>query len=253
MRRFAIGDIHGCAKALRSLIEVIDPQPDDEIVFLGDYVDRGPDSRNAIDQIIALRERTQVVTLRGNHELMLMGAVMGGRDDSFWLANGGNATLASYGGSLAKIPSDHLVFFHELIPYYEIDDTIFVHASYDPEVEMFDQSETMTYWTHLPKPLPARHKSGKRVIVGHTPQPEGKVLDAGHLACIDTYCFGYGYLTAYQIGGKSVIQADRHGHVKRSPARAFTSKLASLGQEFMTLVTRSNPDKLNSTNSSTEP
>ena len=70
MRRFAIGDIHGCAKALRSVIEAIDPQPEDEIVFLGDYVDRGPDSRDAVDQIIDLQTRTQVVALRGNHEIM---------------------------------------------------------------------------------------------------------------------------------------------------------------------------------------
>ena len=74
---------------------------------------------------------------------MLMGAVMGGLDDSFWLANGGNATLASYGGSLAKIPSDHLGVLSRIDSRItKFDDTIFVHASYDPEVEMFDQSET---------------------------------------------------------------------------------------------------------------
>jgi len=252
MRRFAIGDIHGCAKALRSVIDAIDPQPDDEIVFMGDYVDRGPDSRDTIDQIIALQTRTQVVALRGNHELMLMSVALSQLDDSVWLANGGNTTLASYGGSLTKIPSNHLEFLRGLLPYYEIHDTIFVHASYDPEIEMLEQSEMLTHWTHLTQPLPARHKSGKRVILGHTPQPNGRVLDAGHLVCIDTYCFGYGYLTAYQIGGRSVIQADRYGHLKSSPARMLTSRIASLGHGFKKLVTRSDTDNRDSTQSSTK-
>ncbi|MDC0317247.1 serine/threonine protein phosphatase [bacterium] len=237
MRRFAIGDIHGCGKALRSVIEAIDPQPEDEIIFLGDYIDRGPDSRDTIDQIIELRTRTQVVTLRGNHEVMLMGVAMHGMDDSVWLANGGNSTLASYGGSLSRIPSNHLVFFHELLPHYEIDDTIFVHASYDPDVEMFEQTEMMTYWTHLMPPLPGPHMSGKRVIVGHTPQPDGEVLDRGHLVCIDTYCFGYGYLTAYEIGGKAIIQANRHGHVKHSPMFVFKNKLLNLSKGCKSLMT----------------
>jgi serine/threonine protein phosphatase 1 len=237
MRRFAIGDIHGCAKALRSVIDAIDPQPEDEIVFLGDYVDRGPDSRDAIDQILDLKTRTQVVALRGNHEVMLMGVAMQGMDDSVWRANGGNSTLASYGGSLSRIPANHLVFFHELLPYYEIDDTIFVHASYDPDVEMFKQTEMMTYWTHLTPTLPAPHMSGKRVIVGHTPQPHGQVLNLGHLVCIDTYCFGYGYLTAYEIGGKGIIQSDRHGHVKYSPMFALQNKLLKLSKNYKHWIT----------------
>ncbi|MDA7937047.1 serine/threonine protein phosphatase [bacterium] len=250
MRRFAIGDIHGCAKALRSVIDAIDPKPEDELIFLGDYIDRGPDSRDAIDQIIALQKRTKVVALRGNHEIMLIGVAMHGLDDSVWRTNGGNSTLASYGGSLSKIPSNHLVFFHELLPYYEIDDTIFVHASYDPEIEMFEQTEMMNYWTHLTAPFPARHMSGKRVIVGHTPQPHGQVMNLGHLVCIDTYCFGYGYLTAYEIGGKSIIQADRHGHVKYSPSFAFANKLSKLSKgckKWINTLTQKHKTRPNST------
>ncbi len=105
MRRFVIGDIHGCAKALRTLIETIAPQPDDELVFLGDYVDRGPDSRDVVDQVIELQQQCRVVALRGNHEIMLMGVAIGGLDDSVWLANGGKATVSSYGGCLSKIPA----------------------------------------------------------------------------------------------------------------------------------------------------
>ena len=108
MRRFVIGDIHGCAKALRSLIEIIDPRPDDELVFLGDYVDRGPDSRNCVDQLIALKERCRLVTLRGNHEIMLMGVAFGGLNSKAWLASGGLATVSSYGGSLKKLSLIHI-------------------------------------------------------------------------------------------------------------------------------------------------
>ena len=92
MRRFVIGDIHGCAKALRTLIETIAPRAEDELVFLGDYVDRGPDSRDVVDQVIDLHDRCRVVALRGNHEIMLMGVALGGLDDTVWLANGGKAT-----------------------------------------------------------------------------------------------------------------------------------------------------------------
>jgi len=218
MRRFAIGDIHGCSKALRSLIESIDPQPEDELVFLGDYVDRGPDSRNVVDQLIALRKQCRVVTLRGNHEIMLLGVALSGLDDSVWLVNGGNATVASYGGCLSKIPPDHLAFFQDLDPYYETSDSIFVHAGYHPQLALHEQEDATMYWNHLPHPLPAPHKSGKRVFVGHTPQARGDVLDGGHVVCVDTYCFGGGYLSAYELGRGDVIQTDLHGHVRRPPA-----------------------------------
>ena len=226
MRRFVIGDVHGCAKALRSLIEAIDPQPDDEIVFLGDYIDRGPDSRDVVQQILELRQRCHVVALRGNHEIMLLGVALGGLNDEVWLENGGIATVTSYGGSLSKIPPDHLEFFQTLEPYYETSDLIFVHAGYHHEREMHEQDPSTIYWKHLPSPLPPPHKSGKRMIVGHTPQSNGNVLDAGHVICVDTYCFGGGFLTAFDTDKYEVIQADRHGHLRRDPVQVMITRFS---------------------------
>ncbi|MGI9472974.1 MAG: metallophosphoesterase family protein [Rubripirellula sp.] len=243
MRRFAIGDIHGCSKALRTVLDAIDPQPDDELIFMGDYIDRGPDTRDVVDQIIQLQYRTQVVALRGNHELMLLGVALGGLDDAVWLENGGVATVASYGGCLTKIPADHLEFYQSLIPYHETNDALFVHACYDPALAMHEQKDVTTYWTHLASPLPDPHCSGKRVIVGHTPQPSGDVLDAGHVVCIDTYCFGGGFLTAFQIGGDQILQANRHGHLRRSPVRAFANGLGRVGRGLLKLVQSSATDK----------
>jgi serine/threonine protein phosphatase 1 len=230
MRQFAIGDIHGCSKALRSLIELIDPGPEDELVFLGDYVDRGPDSRDVVDQIITLREDCRVVALRGNHEIMLLGVACGGLDDSVWLSNGGLATVTSYGGCLSKIPPDHLAFFQDLVPYYESSSSIFVHAGYAHQLAMHEQHEATTYWNHLATPVPPPHQSGKRVFVGHTPQASGSILDAGHVVCLDTYCFGGGFLTAYEIGSDEVIQTDIHGHPRRAPLLAIPQRLTRLGR-----------------------
>lgn len=217
MRRFVIGDIHGCAKALRTLIETIAPRAEDELVFLGDYVDRGPDSRDVVDQVIDLHDQCRVVALRGNHEIMLMGVALGGLDDTVWLANGGKATVTSYNGCLSKIPAQHLNFFQDLVPYYEMSDTICVHAGYHHELAMHEQDDATTYWNHLTHPLPRPHYSGKRVFIGHTPQADGNVLDRGHVVCIDTYCFGGGFLTAYEIESGEVIQANYHGHLRRPP------------------------------------
>ncbi|MEM0926807.1 MAG: metallophosphoesterase family protein, partial [Planctomycetota bacterium] len=215
-----VGDIHGCSKALRTLIECVDPQPNDEIIFLGDYVDRGPDSRGVIEQLIELKARCRVVALRGNHEIMLCGVAFGGLDAKLWLEAGGHTTVASYGGNLDKIPVSHRRFFDSLLPHYETDSEIYVHACYESHVPMDQQNDDMRYWRHVHAP-PAPHVSGKRVFVGHTPQASGSVLDLGHLVCLDTYCFGTGYLTAMDVATDEMIQVDKRGFRRRVPAEAL--------------------------------
>ncbi|MEM9586276.1 MAG: metallophosphoesterase family protein [Planctomycetota bacterium] len=229
MRQFAIGDIHGCAKALRALLESIDPQPEDEFVFLGDYIDRGPNSRDVIEQLIQLQQLSKVVALRGNHEIMMLGVVLGGLDPKLWLASGGVATLSSYGGSLRKLPASHLEFFQSLLPYHETDSQIFVHASYRHDRDMVDQDESDLYWTHLMAPPPP-HVSGKRVYVGHTPQTSGNVLDLGHLVCVDTYCFGRGYLTALETTRGDCYQFDASGFRRRASGIPLWQRLRWLSR-----------------------
>lgn len=238
MRRFAIGDVHGCAKALRGLIEAIDPQLDDEVIFLGDYVDRGPDSRDCIEQIIELQNRTRVVPLRGNHELMLCGVAYGGLDDRIWLENGGFTTVASYGGRLDKVPEHHRTFLSSLRTHYETENEIFVHACYDPTLDMDLLSDDVRYWTHLSHPLPAPHVSGKRVFVGHTPQRDGRVLHAGHLVCLDTGCFCGGYLTAIDLDDLSITQVDRHGHQRLTSWDLMTMRLGRLKSRWQSMTGR---------------
>src|SRR5690242_20050243 len=98
MRVLAIGDVHGCSVALRALLAAAAPRSDDLIVTLGDYVDRCPDTRGVLDQLIALRGTGRLVPLRGNHEVMMLEARAGSFGDApAWLACGGRQTLASYG------------------------------------------------------------------------------------------------------------------------------------------------------------
>src|SRR5262245_13321258 len=106
-RVIAIGDIHGCAVALRKLIEVLAPEPDDTLVVLGDCVDRGPDSRGVIEQLLALREDCQLVPILGNHEEMMLNYIDGRPQPDDWLQVGGAATVESYrgkDGKLAPVP-----------------------------------------------------------------------------------------------------------------------------------------------------
>ncbi|MGB0599407.1 MAG: metallophosphoesterase family protein [Rubripirellula sp.] len=232
MRRFAIGDIHGCSKALRTLLEVIDPQPEDELIFLGDYIDRGSDSRDVVDQIIALKNRCRVVALRGNHEIMLVAVALKGMDETVWLENGGQATVASYGGTISRIPPEHMKFYRSLKSYYETDDAIFVHAGYCHLLKMSELDEATLYWNHLPFPLPLPHNSGKRVFLGHTPQPAGNVLERDHLVCVDTYCFGGGFLTAYQVETGELIQVNSHGFQRRRRFGSFMRKFSQFSKAW---------------------
>src|SRR4051812_2089505 len=96
MRTIAIGDIHGCSTALDTLLAMVRPQPEDSLILLGDVIDRGPNSRGVMEMVLALREQTQLVVLRGNHEEMMQHARGDEAQFAMWFAVGGRETLASY-------------------------------------------------------------------------------------------------------------------------------------------------------------
>jgi serine/threonine protein phosphatase 1 len=211
-RLIAIGDVHGCSQALATVLDQIAPSPGDTIVTLGDYIDRGPDSRGVVEQLLVLQDRCRLRPLLGNHEVLLLAALQGERELLFWRNCGGAATLASYGGRLDDIPAEHLEFLRACRPYFETPEYLFVHANYDPHLPLEEQDPEVLFWKHLLYGVPARHRSGKTAVVGHTPQPDGNVLDLGHLLCLDTYCFGNGYLTAMDLETREIWQADKFGH-----------------------------------------
>ncbi|MFO8084859.1 MAG: metallophosphoesterase family protein [Desulfobacterales bacterium] len=171
---FAIGDIHGCFEKLKALMNKLPFDPDhDTIVFLGDYIDRGQDSYKVISYLINLKKRCKnVVFLKGNHEYMLENFIAG-TDRNTFLANGGEQTLRSYleknGESRAfPIPPEHLDFFHSLLPYYQTEHFIFVHAGLKDGVKLEDQHPRDLFWIR-DRFIRSEYDFGKTIVFGHTP------------------------------------------------------------------------------------
>src|SRR5438270_3455841 len=125
MRLLAIGDIHGCVRALDAILEMVRPESGDLLVFLGDYVDRGPNSRGVLDRLIALRDRCRCVFLRGNHDQMMLDARDNYSAQEEWLHCGGRATLDSYSGTLDDVPDGHWRFLEDAQPFFEADTHFF--------------------------------------------------------------------------------------------------------------------------------
>lgn len=219
-RLFAIGDIHGCNLALRALIEAIDPRPDDTIVVLGDVIDWGPDSRGCVQQLIDLSTRCQFILVRGNHEEMLYAALESQSELRYWLNFGGDETLKSYPyrGGDDFIDREHVRFLKSHArDYYETDEFIFVHASYDPNKPMAEQSNTTLQWEHIQPERMRPHYSGKTVLAGHTPQTSGEPLDLGFLKVIDTDCSCGGWLTALEVRSGNLLQSDQKRNIRKHP------------------------------------
>jgi len=214
-RTIAIGDIHGCLAALRAILAAVAPAPDDTLVTLGDYVDRGPDSRGVIEELLELETRCRLVPLLGNHELMLLDALGSTRVLAPWLECGGVATVRSYGGKLSNIPPEHLAFIRRLRRYAEAPRHFFVHANYAADVPLDEQPDYLLFWEHLHFHLPAPHDNGKVAIVGHTAQKSGEKFDLGHVVCIDTFCHGGGWLTALDVDTGQIWQADAGGRLRK--------------------------------------
>jgi serine/threonine protein phosphatase 1 len=184
------------------------------VIALGDYVDRGPDSRGVIDFLIALSVRCKLITLRGNHEIMMLRA----QDDRSalveWTASGGDRTLNSYAAtSFSDIPETHWDFLNATLPFYETERDFFVHANALPDMPLEDQPDYMLYWEFIGDPPP--HESGKRMICGHTSQKSGDPLNFGHAVCIDTYAHGGGWLTCLETKSDLYWQASQRGVVRR--------------------------------------
>lgn len=215
-RIIAIGDIHGCSVALRILLDAIAPTQEDTIVSLGDLVDRGPNSKAVIEMLLEMRDKCNLVLIQGNHEDMMLEVVKQVEPPQEWLKHGGVSTLDSYGftGELSVIPQEHIDFIQTGRLFYETENHFFVHGNYDPNVSFEEQDEEILKWRSLIQDTPGPHMSGKKAIVGHTPDKSGEVFDIGHLMCLDTYCYGGMWLTAADVVNGTIWQANEEGELR---------------------------------------
>jgi serine/threonine protein phosphatase 1 len=217
-RTFAISDIHGCLKQFKALVDKLNLVCTDTLVLMGDYVDRGSDSKGVIDYILELKKTYNVVTLLGNHESMMrdtlrsVSPVQKKNRRYIWEMNGGIETLRSYGYTFqmfddgVEFPdalNEHLDFIDGLSLYYETDTHIFTHAT-PWQLEPIDEHDEVDLIWRRPsvsdKDGTYEHVSGKKVLCGHTAQPEGcPSVMSDKLLMIDTGCFFTGVLTAVMI------------------------------------------------------
>ncbi len=215
-RTIAIGDIHGCLAALNALLEAIQPTREDTIVTVGDYVDRGPDSRGVLERLLQLEQSTNLVALMGNHEEMFIAVLDREMEPYSWLNHGGVETMDSYGfsGDLACVPQSHRDFLKRMGDFYENDSHFIVHANYDPVLPLADQPADLLRWVKISNSLPGPHISGKKAVVGHTHDRQGEIFDIPHLVCIDTYCYGGRWLTALDLETGKIWQANPDGTMR---------------------------------------
>jgi len=234
-RLIAVGDIHGCVDELDALLVAIEPCAGDKLVFLGDYIDRGPSPRGVVERLIELRSSAtcDTVFLRGNHEDMML-AFLGerGRHGEAFLFNGGRATLASYGipttvpgeEARAKIPDAHLEFIRALELKHVDAPFLFVHAGIAPLRSLDDQDEEDLLWIRE-EFIRNSHPLRSTVVFGHTPQRE--VL--WHLPFkigLDTGCVYGNKLSCLDFTSGILLQVERDS--RRVTRRDVAARIAPL-------------------------
>ncbi|MGH7822869.1 MAG: metallophosphoesterase family protein [Candidatus Binatia bacterium] len=234
-RLLAVGDIHGCIGELQLLLRTIDPGPGDKIVFLGDYVDRGPNPRAVIDSLIDLRDSKlcETVFLRGNHEDMFL-AYLGehGNHGEAFLYNGGQSTLASYGmrarwrgvEAREKIPPAHLEFLRRLA-LSELDSPLlFVHAGISPLVPLAEQQEEDMLWIR-DEFVRNRHLLKETVVFGHTPMRD-VLWHIPYKIGLDTGCVYGNKLSCLDFTNATLVQVERES--RRVTERNVADELAAI-------------------------
>jgi serine/threonine protein phosphatase 1 len=205
-RLFAIGDIHGCADELGAMIKAIAPRRGDTVVFVGDYVDRGPSARDVIEQMVELgRGPAETVFLKGNHEDMMLSFLgFPGHYGESFLFNGGAQTLDSYGigedtvaRTIEYLPPAHVDFLHGLATSYHRPPYLFVHAGILPTRQLEEQSVEDMLWIRQEFIFNA-HEIGATVVFGHTPM-RAVMIDLPYKLGIDTGLVYGGKLTCLEF------------------------------------------------------
>ncbi|MDW3191765.1 MAG: metallophosphoesterase [Cytophagales bacterium] len=218
MGLFAIGDIHGTSGALQTLLDQPIFGAEDTIVFLGDYVNKGPDVKGTIERLIDFSKDHQAIFLKGNHEIMMLQARNNQNLLPQWLFSGGDTTLDAYQiGDMSdwhlRIPQEHWDFLESCQPYYASDGNIFVHAGLESGVPLNEQHRVNLYWKSYPEPKP--YVPNKTVICGHTSRKNGLIADFGHTICIDTFAWGGQWLTCLELESRQYWQTRENGEIRK--------------------------------------
>jgi serine/threonine protein phosphatase 1 len=219
MASFVIGDIHGCRDELASLVAALPLERADRLIFLGDYIDRGQDSKGVVSYLIELQSRAvqEIVFLKGNHEDMFLSYLgLPGRHGDMFIYNGGGPTLASYGISptrhspqeaVALVPPSHLEFFRRLRMHYLAPPFFCVHAGINPDKTLEEQEEEELLWIR-DQFLLSRHTLPYTVLFGHTPQEE-VMFHLPYKIGLDTGLVYGNKLSCLELEEKILFQIDR--------------------------------------------
>jgi len=217
MRTIAISDIHGYSNTFRSLLDRIGLHKDDQLCILGDCIDRGPDSRGVLDIIIKLQQDGYCVRyLMGNHEEMMLKAHYNPSQSAYWLMNGGDATLKSFGVTQAKdVPTKYIQIIETLDYVHETSDGIFVHAGLNMLNEDPFQDEHSKLWiTNWYDEINFNWLGNRKIIHGHAISKRYEIekslenIDQFPVMCIDNGCFrdkqGTGQLCALDLTNRKL-------------------------------------------------
>jgi serine/threonine protein phosphatase 1 len=229
-----VGDVHGCAIELDRLLAAVAPSADDTLVLLGDYVDRGPASRETVEYLLELERRLPAtVFLRGNHEEMFCDYLgVGGANREAFFSNGGAQTLASYGLpaaaeparelALARVPRAHVEFFGRLVLQHAADGFAFVHAGVRPGVPLAEQRRADLLWIREDFLL-EDHGLDATVLFGHTPYRD-VWFGAGRKIGLDTGCVYGGRLSCLDLTQGVLHQVTRGA--RTTTARSVVEEIA---------------------------
>jgi serine/threonine protein phosphatase 1 len=204
---YVIPDIHGRYDLLSDALSAITARPSGEtaiIVTIGDYVDKGPQSREVIERLRSgVGALWRLVTLKGNHDAMMVEALRDPAKMAGWMEKGGDAALASYGGDPGDVPSAHIAWLDQLLLMHVDSHRLYVHAGVDPEIPLDRQSEATLLWKRYPNGF--SEGFGKlHVVHGHDNFPDGPLLYEGR-SNLDTLAWRTGRLVV------GVFEDDRPG------------------------------------------